>query len=107
MRQRLASREYSTRWTEDCSSRTVNVIVVLPAVRAAGLASMRGGVLSMSKLTLSISPDNAVAGAFDGASEAVMRRRYVPSGTDVVSHTKIASQMPRFRGFQAVSPSRR
>ena len=107
MRQRLASSEYSTRCTADCSSRTAKAIVALAPVRAAGWASILGGVLSMSNVTLSISPVSAVAGAFDGASEAETRTRYVPSGTEVVSQTKIGSHMPRLRTFHAVSPSRR
>ena len=61
----------------------------------------------MSKLTLSSSPTSAVAGEFDGASDAAIFTKYVPSGTDVVSHTKIGSHSPRFSGFHAVSPSRR
>ena len=39
-------------------------------VRVADCTSTTGGVLSMSKLTLSSSPTSAVAGEFDGASDA-------------------------------------
>ncbi len=66
----LASSEYSTRSTADCSSRTTNFTVVRVPVRVAAGTSMTGGVLSMSKLTLSKSPTSAVAGEFDGASVA-------------------------------------
>ena len=45
----------------------------------------------MSKLVLSSSPMSAVPGELDGASLAVTFTKYVPSGTDVVSHTKIGS----------------
>ncbi len=70
-RQRLASSEYSTRSTADCSSRTTNFTVARVPARVADVTSTTGGVLSMSKLTLSSSPMRAVAGAFDGASVAV------------------------------------
>ena len=82
-------------------------MVAFCPVRATGVISIRGGVLSMSNDTLSISPTSAVAGEFAGPSDAAIFTKYVPSGTDVVSHTKIGSQSPRFNGFQAVSPSRR
>jgi hypothetical protein len=32
---------------------------------------------------------------------------YVPSGTEVVSHTVMGSHKPRFNTFHEVSPSRR
>src|SRR5205807_10584350 len=70
-RQRLASSEYSTRWTADWSSRTTNFTVARAPVRTADCTSTTGGVLSMSKLTLSNSPTRAVAGELDGASVAV------------------------------------
>jgi hypothetical protein len=73
----------------------------------AGCTSIFGAVLSMSKLTLSSSPTSAVPGEFDGASEAATLMKYVPSGTDVVSHTKIGSVSARWSIFQDVSPSRR
>src|SRR3954454_11884307 len=85
----------------------MNAIVAREPARVAGWTSIFGGVLSMSKLTLSMSPVRAVLGAFAGASEALTRTTYVPSGTDVVSQTKIGSHVDRFSTFQAVSPSRR
>ena len=62
------------------------------ARRAAPRSAAR--VLSMSKLTLSSSPTSAVPGEFDGASDAATLTKYVPSGTDVVSQTKIGSAQP-------------
>jgi hypothetical protein len=66
-----------------------------------------GGMLSISKVVLSIDAVSAASGGFDGESDTNTCTVYRPFGTEVVSHTRIGSVSPRFSGFQAVSPSRR
>ena len=65
IRHRLASSEYSTRCTGDCSSRTVNGTV--PAAGAVRLPARSAAVCCRCRsVLLSSSPRSAVAGEFDG-----------------------------------------
>src|ERR1039458_4484398 len=64
---------------------------------------MTGGVLSMTKISLSISPLNASCGVLESASETVMRSRYSPSAKAVESKLKWRSRNLSFSSFQSVS----
>src|SRR5262249_2559831 len=72
-------------------------------LRAARRPEMRGGVLSTRKTSLSSCVVSACSGGFDGKSDAVMRKRYSPSGKAVESQLRYFSRTLSLSSFQAVS----
>ena len=86
---------------------TSKVMIVRPLSVRTPCTVRVGGVLSISNSALSRSPASAVPTGFEGASDATIFTKYVPSGTVVVSQTRIGSERLRRSGFHVVSPSRR
>ena len=85
----MPSSEYSTLLTADSSSETSNSnIVEVPLLRLFPNKRI-GFVLSISKAGLSLCPERVLSGCVDPESEATIRIIYFPSGTEVVSQTKI------------------
>src|SRR5690242_3278493 len=67
------------------------------------LQVISGGVLSIRNGSLSRDPVRTSCGGFEGASEALTRRTYLPSGYAVESQLRYRWRTLSRRGFQAVS----
>src|SRR5579872_280699 len=63
-----------------------------------------GGVLSIRKGSLTRLAVRASPGGLLGASDAVMRTSYSPSGNAVLSQLYVLSRRSSFRSFHALSP---
>src|SRR5439155_508406 len=80
------SREYSALAILFSASAACQRTCSLPPLRVAVRAVIFGGVLSIINTGLSFWVVSASAGGLLGASDAVIRRRYSPSGKAVESH---------------------
>ena len=78
---------------------------ILFAAALAARPVMAGGVLSMVNGSLTSLPVRAWSGGFAGASDAVTRMRYSPSGNAVESQLRRFSETLSLSGFHSVSSS--
>src|SRR5438105_15892473 len=75
----------------------------LAPLRVAVSPEMRGGVLSMRKISLSRAELSACSAGLLGRSDAAIRKRYSPSGKPVESQLTYFSRTLSLSAFQPVS----